>query len=119
MRGARAMMTIDGFSGPLIDVKLRDGGVRPHFAHIRHEIAQSERRMDIAGIQGREQDLRHRSDCGAILRGRKAALFERGEGSRRRLETKIILARSFFQEIMKARYGCCRIPPPLLLKVRD
>ena len=43
----------------LRDDEFPDGGIRLQLAHIRQQIAQAKRGMEIAGVQGREQDGRH------------------------------------------------------------
>jgi hypothetical protein len=58
---------LDDFERSLVDVELRDLRPRAQLAEIREQIAQSKRRVDVAGVERGEEDFRHahegRSRC--------------------------------------------------------
>ena len=58
--GFRASSASTMSTGPLIDIELRDGGVRPQRAEVGQQIAQPERGVDILRVERGQNNISHR-----------------------------------------------------------
>jgi hypothetical protein len=64
--------------GPLIDIKLRDAGARLEFTEVRHQIAKSERGMNIFRVECGEHDIRHPGRVAQSCHGVQCAPIQGG-----------------------------------------
>lgn len=59
------------FDGALIDVIFGDRSAGAEVTEVRHEITETERRMDVFGVERGEQDVRHGTSVGGKRGQRK------------------------------------------------
>jgi len=76
-RGSLRQQLLDDVQRPLVDVELRDARPGSEATHIRRQVAQAERGVNILGVEGAKEDRRHSQTFNQNAPGDKAeiALF--------------------------------------------